>query len=92
MKFKPLHSQVLIRPTAIVEKTQSGLIIPETSRGKATTGEVVAVGDGGNDNSPMTVKIGDKVMLAYNYAGLTTVIEEEELIITDESQILGIIT
>ena len=64
---KPLGDRVLIQ-NEIKEKTQGGIIIPDTVRtGDHKIGVVVATGDGVYTNNgakiPMTVKPGDKVVM-----------------------------
>ena len=46
MGFRPLHDRVLIRRVEAEEKTQGGIIIPDTAKEKPMEGEVVAAGPG----------------------------------------------
>ena len=61
VNFKPLGSRVLVSQNKAVEKTASGIIIPDNSQEKPLQGKVVAVGNGTKEE-PMTLKVGDEVM------------------------------
>jgi chaperonin GroES len=93
MKFKPMGDRVLVKPDSMEEKTASGIIIPDTARKeKPETGIVVAVGAGkrGDDNkiTPVSVKVGDKVMFSkYGYDEVT--IGDGEYYVVSENNILG---
>ena len=93
MAFKPLHDRVLVRRIEGEEKTQGGLIIPDTAKEKPAEGEIVSVGEGARKDSgeliPMAVKAGDKVLFG-KWSGTEVRINGEELLIMKESDILGI--
>ncbi|MBQ1203489.1 MAG: co-chaperone GroES [Loktanella sp.] len=93
MAFKPLHDRVLVRRIEGDEKTQGGLIIPDTAKEKPAEGEIVSVGEGARKDSgeliPMAVKAGDKVLFG-KWSGTEVRINGEELLIMKESDILGI--
>lgn len=57
--LQPLNENVLLdlSPEAVEEKTESGIIIPDTAKEKPQHGEVVAVGQIENSS----VSVGDKV-------------------------------
>ncbi|WP_322894810.1 MULTISPECIES: co-chaperone GroES [unclassified Yoonia] len=94
MAFKPLHDRVLVRRIEGEEKTQGGLIIPDTAKEKPAEGEIVSVGDGARKDSgeliAMSVKVGDKVLFG-KWSGTEVRIDGEELLIMKESDILGIL-
>ena len=46
VNVKPIGDRVLVKPAPAVEKTASGIIIPDTAKEKPQRGEVVAVGKG----------------------------------------------
>jgi len=56
-----------------VQKTSTGLFIPEKSQEKLSEGTVLAVGAGGIDKDgkriPMDVKVGDKVLECFDLFG-----------------------
>ena len=89
VNVKPLADRVLINPKEAEEKTQSGIIIPDTAKEKPMEGEVVAVGNGKKDE-PMTVKVGDKVLYG-KYSGTEINIDKEQYLIMRESDIYAII-
>ena len=90
-KIRPLFDRVLIQRLAQEEKTQGGIIIPDTAKEKAQTGKVVAIGAGrivGEGKIiPMQVKVGDVVFFG-KYAGTET---SNECVIIREDEILGIV-
>ena len=71
-----------------------GIIIPDTAKEKPQEAEVVAIGDGKMDDDgkrlPMTVKMGDSVLIG-KYTGQDIKINDEEHTIVREDEILGII-
>ena len=62
INIKPLADRVLIVPADAETKTASGIIIPDTAKEKPQKGTVVSVGPGTTEN-PITVKVGDSVLL-----------------------------
>jgi len=65
--MKPINDRVVVKPAEAEEKTEGGIIIPDTAKEKPQRGEVVAVGPG-KDGNLMTVAEGD-VVLYGKYAG-----------------------
>lgn len=91
--IKPLGDRVVVRPEEAEEKTQSGLIIPDTAKEKPQRGTVVSVGPGRVEDGKkieMSVGQGDKVLYG-KYAGTEITLDGEDLLIMRESDILGII-
>ena len=84
-KIRPLLDRVLVKRLANEEKTEGGIIIPDSAKEKAQTGKVIAVGTGRvlNDGRvvPLQVKVGDIVFLP-KYAG--TEASPEHVIIREE--------
>lgn len=95
MNFKPLHDRVLIRPLESEEKSAGGIIIPDTAKEKPQEGKVLAVGSGSRDETgkliPLDVKTGDRVLYG-KWSGTEVKIDGEDLLISKESDILGVIT
>lgn len=94
VKIKPLQDRVLVKRVEAEEKTESGIIIPDTAKEKPQRGEVIAVGPGkllenGNKLTP-TVKPGDKILFS-KYAGTEIEINNEEYLIMREDDILGVL-
>ena len=94
MGFKPLHDRIAVRRVEQNEKTAGGIIIPDTAQEKPSEGVVVAVGSGarGKDGAfiELDVKAGDTVLFG-KWSGTETTIDGEELLIMQESDIMGII-
>lgn len=93
-KFRPLHDRVLVRRMDEDEKTEGGLIIPDTAKEKPQEGQVVAVGEGARKDSgeliPIAVKPKDRILFG-KWSGTEVRLDGEELIIMKESDILGVI-
>jgi chaperonin GroES len=94
MHFRPLHDRVVVRRIEADQKTQGGIIIPDTAREKPQEGEVVSVGPGARNERgelvAMDLKRGDRVLFA-KWSGTEVKIEGEDLLIMKESDILGVI-
>ena len=94
MSFRPLHDRIVIRRVNQQEKSQGGIIIPDTAQEKPMEGEIVAVGPGVRDDDgtlqPLDVKTGDRVLFG-KWSGTEVKIDGEELIIMKESDVMGII-
>ncbi len=94
MNVTPLHDRVLVRPAQPEEVTSGGIIIPDTAKEKPMQGEVVAAGQGKqNDDGKlvaMQVQPGDKVLYG-KYSGTEINVSGEDLLIMRESDIFAII-
>jgi chaperonin GroES len=95
MKFRPLHDRVVVKRIDAEEKTVGGIIIPDTAKEKPSQGEVIAVGPGGRDEAgkliPIDIKVGDCVLFS-KWSGTEVKIDGEELLIMNESDIMGVLT
>lgn len=94
MNIKPLGDRVVIKVLASEEKTQSGIVLPDTAKEKPQEGEVVAVGPGRTTNDgqkiPMEVAVGDRVIYS-KFAGTEIKLEGEEYLILNEYDILAVV-
>jgi len=94
MKFRPLHDRVVVKRIDAEEKTAGGIIIPDTAKEKPQTGEVVAVGPGGRDETgkltPLDVKAGDHVLFG-KWSGTEVKLDGVDYLIMKESDIMGIL-
>jgi len=83
---------VLVKRTLPATKTAGGIFLPESASKKEVDAEVVAVGPGGRDANgniiPMTVDVGDKVLLP-EYGGQNVKLGEEEYQLFRNQDILG---
>jgi chaperonin GroES len=93
-KFRPLHDRVVVRRINAEEKTKGGIIIPDTAKEKPQEGEVIAVGQGGRDESgkliQIDVKPGNRVLFG-KWSGTEVKLDGEELLIMKESDIMGVV-
>lgn len=91
--LKPINDRVLVaRVEEELDKTAGGLFIPEKSREKPQEGIVLAVGPGryvGSKLVPLTVKVGDRVLLA-KYSGTEVNIGKTKAVLMREEEILGV--
>ena len=94
MNFRPLQDRVLVRRIEQEEKTQGGIIIPDTAKEKPMEGEVIAAGPGarGDDGklNPLDVKVGDRVLFG-KWSCTEIKIDGEDLVVMKESDIMGIV-
>ncbi len=87
MKVVPLGDRLLIKPIKEEEKTEGGIVLPDSAKEKPMKAKVVAIGDG-DDVKDMDIKVGDKVIYS-KYSGTEIKIDEEEHIIIDAEDILA---
>ncbi len=95
MNIRPLQDRVVIRRMEEETKTAGGIMLPGAAAEKPNQGEIVAVGTGkpldNGETRAMSVSVGDKVVFGQ-YSGSNTIkVDGEELLIMNESEILGVI-
>jgi chaperonin GroES len=95
MKIKPLADYVLIEPIREEEKTESGILLPQTAeKERPEQGRVVAVGPGRKTSSgkiiSMEVKPGQKVLFT-KYGPNEIKVDDKEYLIAKEEDILAIL-
>ncbi|MBW4046571.1 MAG: co-chaperone GroES [Betaproteobacteria bacterium] len=94
MKLRPLHDRVIVKRVEQETKTASGIFIPDNAAEKPDQGEVLAVGPGKRDDkgelSPMSVKVGDRVLFG-KYAGQTVKVDGDELMVMREDDLMAVI-
>jgi chaperonin GroES len=88
LKGKILAGKVLVKPAEAEEKTQSGIIIPDSAQEKPQQGTVVLVGEGKKDEA-MEVKPGN-VVLYGKYGGQELTIDGDDYLLMSQSDILFI--
>jgi len=95
MTFIPLHDRVLVKRLDQINKTKSGIIIPDSAKEKPAEGIIMAVGPGQSNDAgkiiPLTVKKNDRVLFA-KWGGTEVKIDNEEYLVMKESDILGTIS
>ena len=94
MSFKVVGNRVVVRQTESVEKTASGILLPDTAKEKPFEGEVVAVGPGrtleDGTREVMDVKAGDRVIFS-KYGGLEVKIDNVDYLVLRQDDILVIL-
>ncbi len=89
MTIKPLADRVLLKAVEAEETTQSGLVLAASAQEKPEMSEVIAVGPG-TDDHPMTVKVGDKVIIS-KYSGTQVKLDGVEYTISEVKDILAVV-
>lgn len=89
LNIQPLGERVVVQAAMAEDKTASGIIIPNTAKEKPQRGTVVAI-PAERKKKPITVKVGDQVLYG-KYAGTEIVIDGNEYLIMNESDIFAII-
>jgi chaperonin GroES len=93
MMMKPLGDQVLLQEREKKEKTTSGIILMNGTEGSYVMADVIAVGEGlftqTGDRIPMTIKVGDVVMIHKNDTteNKKIKIDDQEYVLVRESDI-----
>lgn len=92
--IKPLFDRVFVKKDN-ADTTSSGFHLPETVKGRAVTGTVVAVGDGHlgantGEFIPCCCKVGDRVYVK-EFSGYTIRWEGEEVHVFQDGEILGLL-
>ena len=88
MRLRPLGERVVLQHQKAEEKTQSGIILPNSAKEKPQEAVVIAVGSDAKEK--MQVKEGDKVIYSQ-YAGTEVKLEDEEYVIVSQKDIIAIV-
>ena len=89
MTIKPLADRVLLKAVDAQETTESGIILAASAQEKPEISEVIAVGPG-TEEHPMTVKVGDKVIIS-KYSGTQVKLDGTEYTISEVKDILAVV-
>ncbi|MEM9283436.1 MAG: co-chaperone GroES [Verrucomicrobiota bacterium] len=91
----PLGTRVLVKRIEPEEqKSEGGIFLPDTAKEKPQEAEVLALGNGKNDDGEIvefSVSVGDSVLIS-KYGGTEVKINGDECVIVNESDILGIMS
>lgn len=93
MTIKPLSDRIVIKMVEAEEKTKSGIILSAAAQEKPEIAEVVAVGPGGvldGNKVEMTLKVGDKVLIA-KYSGTEVKVDGVQYSIVRQADVLAIV-
>lgn len=88
MKLRPLEDRVILQHQKAEEKTQSGIILPDSAKEKPQEAVVIAVGPG--SETKMQVKEGDKVIYS-EYSGTEVKLGDEEYIVVSQKDIIAVV-
>lgn len=89
MTIKPLADKVLLKSVEAEETTASGLFIAASAQEKPEFMLVEAVGPG-TDENPMTVSIGNKVIIT-KYSGTDVKLDGQDYTIASVKDILAVV-
>jgi chaperonin GroES len=90
MKLRPLADNILLKAAEAEETTASGIILATTNKESSGIYDVVAAGPGTKD-VPVTVKVGDKVVVG-KYTGSEFKLDGEDYKFVKQDEILAIVT
>jgi len=82
--IKPLGDRVVVEPSAQQEKTESGIILPDTVQDKPQEGKVLAVGSCLYINK-------DDIVLYPKYTGTEVNHEGQDVLIMSEKEVLAVV-
>lgn len=85
--MKPIKNQILFKPFLMDEKTEGGIIVPESYRAESDKGEIVEVGEG-TKLRPMRLKKGDIGFRVHKW-GTEVKKDGESYYLMDENAILA---
>ena len=94
LKLRPIGDRVIVQRLGSVEKTKSGLYLPDSAQEKPQEGKVIAVGSGKTLKNgkviPLAVKEGDRILFG-KYSGSEIKVDEKEYVFLSEDDILAIV-
>jgi len=94
MKLRPLGAKVLVKRAEAQTQTASGIFLPESAKEKPQQATIMAVGEGksleSGEHVDLQVSIGDTVLIG-KWGGTEVKVDGDEMLIMDESDILGIV-
>lgn len=93
MTIKPLGDRIVIKMLENEEKTQGGLVLPDSAKEKPQVAEVTAVGPGGVvDGKDVVMELvpGDRVLIS-KYAGTEVKVDGVDYTILRQSDVLAIV-
>ncbi|ODS31771.1 MAG: chaperonin GroES [Candidatus Scalindua rubra] len=92
MAIRPLDDRVVVEPLEAEEKTQGGIVLPDSAKEKPTKGKIISVGEGrlldNGKRAALLVKKGDQVLYG-KYAGTEITVGGKDYLILKESDILA---
>ena len=89
----PLNDGVIVEMINTIEKTESGLLLPDTAKGRSNEAIVVAVGPGrwdGGRRCPIDLAEGDRVLF-LRWSGYAFTYEGRKLVSVRENDIMCVV-
>ncbi len=90
MAIRPLDDRVVVEPLEAEERTQGGIVLPDSAKEKPTKGKIISVGEGklldSGKRAELLVKKGDKVLYG-KYAGTEISVGGKDYLILKENDI-----
>lgn len=91
MNIKPLGDRVVVKTMDREEKTQGGIVLPDTAKEKPMQGKIVAVGPKASEKAGFDLKEGD-IVIYSKYGGTEVKYDGETyLILNGDNDILAVI-
>ena len=94
MKIVPLGANVMVKRLSADETTAGGIVLPDVAKEKPRQGRVLSIGDGrlldNGSRARHQVSEGDRVLFG-GYAGAEVVVNGEEFLIMNESEIMAVV-
>lgn len=94
MILEPLADKIVVKRDEPKNKSDGGILLPDTGKQKSQQGKVVAVGPGkfGEDGYRVepSVEVGDVVLLSL-YGGCEVTVDGEDYLVVREDEILCVI-
>jgi chaperonin GroES len=93
MNLQPLEDRIVVRADEPLEKTISGLVIPDNAQEKPQQGEVLAVGPGRRADDTgklieMDLSVGDSVVYS-KFGGTEITVDGEDVLILNSRDVLA---
>jgi chaperonin GroES len=91
-KLRPLQDRVLVKPIPLSDRSEGGIIIPESAQQAPIVGTITAVGPGkGEGYPPMNLEVGQKVMYGRGAGFEITTELDGDILLLRAGDILGVI-
>jgi chaperonin GroES len=92
VRVKPLDDRLVVEPLEAEEKTQGGILLPDTAKQKPQRGRILAAGPGklrdNGQRAALAVSVGDEVLYG-KYSGNEVEVDGKEYKILRESDVLA---
>jgi chaperonin GroES len=93
-KIRPLGDRIVVKRLDNETTSAGGIVLPDSATEKPSQGTVLAVGNGkkldNGQSQPLDVSVGDTVIFGQ-YSGNTVKIENQEVLIMNESEVFAVL-